>query len=48
MPIRNQAMIRRDINRLLETCERRANEQPALAAILPVVKIATGNVNSAW
>lgn len=48
MPSRNQSLIRRDINRLLETTERKAAEQPALAAILPVVKTAAGNVNATW
>ncbi len=48
MPIRNQSMIRRDINRLLETCERHAAAKPALAAILPTVKSAAEKVNTAW
>ncbi len=48
MPSRNQAMIRRDINRLFDTATRNAATQPALAAILPVIATATERVNTSW
>lgn len=48
MPARNQAKIRRDINRLQAEIQRHATAQPALAAIQSYVESATDTVNARW
>ncbi len=48
MPSRNQSMIRRDINRLKDTVERRQAEHPVLTAIQTLVTDAANAINSAW
>lgn len=48
MPSRTQSMIRRDINRLRDTVERRKGESKALAAIQPAVASAAESVNKSW
>ena len=47
MPTRNQAMIRRDINRLQETVNYHKDTQPALAAISGMVTDSALKVNNA-
>ena len=47
MPSRNQVIIRRDINRLKNTIERRKDSNPALSTILLAVTSACDKVNQA-
>jgi hypothetical protein len=48
MPSRNQAEIRRDINRLEETIDRRAASNPALGVLLPRVRMSAEKINNCW
>ncbi|MBN2401890.1 MAG: hypothetical protein JXN64_05780 [Spirochaetes bacterium] len=48
MPSRNNAMIRRDINRLADLISEKGNAVPALEVLSGPVKEAAGQVNSAW
>ena len=48
MPARNQALIRRGINRLNDLITQQAGAHPPLAVISDMVNEATVNVNKAW
>ena len=48
MPTRSQARVRRDINRLNDLVVQHGPEQPALAAVGPVVAAATEDMNIRW